>query len=126
MSKGVKVSPKHGLNPTIPLCFWCGKPKNEVALVGKLKGDREAPHNMVLDFEPCEECKKEWDKGVAIMEVTDRQPVEGMPQIFKDKKVWFTGRMVVLKPDALKPPYNVAGKKAFMTVESYTKMFGNK
>ena len=29
---GIKLSPKHGLNPTIPVCFWCGEERNEVAL----------------------------------------------------------------------------------------------
>ena len=48
MSKGIQVSPKHGLNPTIPVCFWCGKERGEVALLGRLPGDAEAPKNVVL------------------------------------------------------------------------------
>lgn len=43
---GVKISPKYGVNPTIPCCFFCGKPKNEIALLGKIGGrgeDLEAP-----------------------------------------------------------------------------------
>ncbi len=52
MSAGIKVSPKHGVNPTIPICFWCGEEKGEIALLGKLPGDAEAPRNMVLDYEP--------------------------------------------------------------------------
>lgn len=31
---GIKLSPKYGVNPTIPVCFWCGKEKNEIALMG--------------------------------------------------------------------------------------------
>lgn len=31
----IKVSPKYGVNPTIPVCFFCGKPKNEIALMGE-------------------------------------------------------------------------------------------
>jgi hypothetical protein len=27
----IKLSPKHGVNPTICTCMWCGKPKNEIA-----------------------------------------------------------------------------------------------
>ena len=34
----ILLSPKHGVNPTIPVCFWCGREKNEVALMGYLKG----------------------------------------------------------------------------------------
>lgn len=59
MGKGIKLSPKHGVNPTIPTCFFCGKSKNEIALLGKIGGkdeDIEAPMNMVLDYEPCDKC----------------------------------------------------------------------
>lgn len=34
---GIEISPKHGLNPTIPVCFWCGKEKNEIALLGRIR-----------------------------------------------------------------------------------------
>lgn len=49
----IKISPKHGVNPTIPVCFFCGKPKNEIALMGRMGGkeDIEAPRNLVLDEE---------------------------------------------------------------------------
>ena len=38
---GIKISPKYGVNPTIPVCFWCGKQKNEIALMGHMKDDIE-------------------------------------------------------------------------------------
>lgn len=41
MSKGIKISPKYGLNPTIPVCFWCGKQKNEIALMGRMSKKHE-------------------------------------------------------------------------------------
>ena len=42
MSKGdIKLSKKHGLQPTIPLCPYCGKEKNEIALLGAA-GDKLA------------------------------------------------------------------------------------
>ena len=50
----IKLSPNHGLNPTIPVCFWCGKEKNEVALMGKMdKQDSAAPKHLVVDYPPC-------------------------------------------------------------------------
>ena len=59
---GIKLSPKHGLNPTIPVCFWCGEERNEVALLGHIGDGRkleefEAPMHMVIDYEPCEKCR---------------------------------------------------------------------
>lgn len=60
MSRSIRISEKHGANPTIPICFFCGEDKNEVALLGKLSGDKEAPMRMWIngDYEPCDECKK--------------------------------------------------------------------
>ena len=72
MGKGIKVSPKHGLNPTIPICFWCGKERGEVALLGRLPGDAEAPKNVVLDYEPCECCRAGMARGFTLMEATSR------------------------------------------------------
>ena len=34
MKMSLRLHPNHGLNPTIPLCFLCGKEKNEVVLLG--------------------------------------------------------------------------------------------
>lgn len=53
---GIKLSPKHGLNPTIPVCFWCGEERNEVALLGHIGDGRkhedfEAPMHMVIDYD---------------------------------------------------------------------------
>ena len=67
---------KKGLNPTMPLCHYCGKPKNMIMLKG-LEGEKWAKKNgrpdgempMTVyvedDIEPCDECKK---KGIALVE----------------------------------------------------------
>lgn len=38
MSKSIKLSPKHGVNPSVTHCECCGK-EIGVALFGRLKGD---------------------------------------------------------------------------------------
>lgn len=96
MSRGIEVSPKHGLNPTIPVCFWCGKEKNEIALLGRIRektknryganvtvpgSDIKAPMKMVLDYEPCDDCKSLWDSGVAVLEVQQSPISPGQPEI---------------------------------------------
>lgn len=53
MSKGIRVSEKHGVNPSITICPICGK-ETDIALLGKLKGDKEAPMRMLSD--PCDDC----------------------------------------------------------------------
>lgn len=76
MSKGSLRIGKTGLNPTIPLCYYCGKQKNQIMLTG-LAGERWARKNGISDgmmpmcvyfegdLEPCDECKK---IGISIAE----------------------------------------------------------
>lgn len=123
MSKGIEISPKHGLNPTIPVCFWCGKEKNEIALLGRIRekttnrfganvtkrdSDIEAPRRMVLDYEPCDECKKWWDSGVAVLEVQQTPIQPNQPEI--QKGLYPTGRFVVVTVEGA---YRVFPQHAF-------------
>ena len=130
MSRSIEVSPKHGLNPTIPVCFWCGKEKNEIALMGRVRekdhngravrgSDVEMPMKAVLDYEPCECCKTQFSQGVQIIECVDHVQ-DGRPPISKDdkgNKVFPTGRTLVFRPEAAQNIFNVdksmleAGKK---------------
>ena len=112
MSKDIKISPKYGVNPTIPVCFFCGEQKNEIALMGKLKGDIEAPKNMVLDYEPCEHCKEQWDMGVPLIEcVTSSFIDDDRPGISVDpatnELLYPTGRHCVVKIEAARRMFNV-------------------
>lgn len=85
MSNSIRLSPKHGLNPTIPICFFCGEKKNEIALLGHLKGDAEAPRNAILDMEPCDKCKAFMDKGYTMLGVLDHPIIDGQPPIAEGK-----------------------------------------
>ena len=119
----IKVSEKYGVNPTIPVCFFCGEEKNEVALLGKItdkqtKEEIEAPMRTVIDYEPCDKCKEQWSKGVAIIEVTKNDL--GRRCIAKD--VQPTGRFIVLKPEAL---VNCkAGDRRLMIDTEFSQAFG--
>ena len=81
MSDSIRISKKHGVNPTIPVCFWCGKDKNEIVLLGKLKEDAEAPHRAIMDYEPCDECKEYINQGVQLIGTSLSPYVENMPPI---------------------------------------------
>mgnify|MGYP007061822895 CR=1 FL=1 len=77
----MKLSEKHGLNPAICCCYFCGEPKNQIILTGA-KGDRwakengfpsgEMPMHIMLagDLEPCDKCK---ERGIAIAEVESNE-----------------------------------------------------
>ena len=123
MSKGIKISPKHGLNPTIPVCFWCGKQKNEIALMGRMKDDIEAPKNMVLDYVPCEDCQSRMAMGVAVLEASDHPNTEGQPPM--QKGVYPTSRFVVVTTECADRVFNAyapwsEGKKVFVDSDVFS------
>ena len=79
--KGIELSPKHGVNPSIIVCPICGKDVG-IALLGKLKGDVEAPKTVQGDM--CDECKK---SHIRIVEIAENNKA--------------TGRSVIIPRDAL-------------------------
>lgn len=89
----IKLSEKHGVNPTIPVCFYCGKDKNEVILAGKMKDDVEAPKKAVWDRVPCDECKKWMEQGIIII-IIDEDKTEDMDNPFR------TGQFAVVSDEA--------------------------
>ena len=100
---GIKLSAKHGVNPTMGQCMWCGEPTNEIAMLGRLKGDAKAPKYSILSYEPCDKCKEIWSQGVALIECTPNEFEDGRPPFTKDshgEAVYPTGRLVVVKPEA--------------------------
>ena len=120
---GIKISPKHGLNPTIPVCFWCGKQKNEIALMGRMTEDIEAPKNMVLDYVPCEECQSHMAMGVAVLEASDHPNTEGQPPM--QKGVYPTSRFVVVTTECADRVFNAyapwsEGKKVFVDSDVFS------
>lgn len=88
MSKSIKISPKHGLNPSIPVCFWCGEEKSEIVLLGRVdKEDSQAPMHMVMNYEPCEKCKKAFSMGIHVIGVNTKPYENGQPPIQEDGEV---------------------------------------
>lgn len=134
MSKSIKLSPKHGVNPTIPVCFWCGKEKNEVALLGRIGGkeDIEAPKNMVLDFEPCDECASKMALGITCMECTDKPNPSCNAQLAESclpSRIYPTGRYMVIKKEAAERIFGETvdfkkHQKVFVDSVAYQSLFG--
>lgn len=144
----IELSPKYGVNPTIPVCFWCGKEKNEIALMGRVRkkdtrntaygtrstrtvdNDVEMPMHVVLNYEPCDCCKEQFKQGVQLIECTNF-PVDERPALSKDdsgNSVYPTGRTIVLKPEAAQRMFNIdksmleAGKKLCMPEEVFNQL----
>lgn len=74
MAKSIRLSPQHGVNPSLMVCYYCGEDKG-IALMGLIRGkersDPEAPRHVVLDKEPCDKCKEYMKEGVILIEVRD-------------------------------------------------------
>jgi primase-polymerase (primpol)-like protein len=99
MSDSIKLSPKHGVNPCIPICFWCGKEKNEIAMLGKIdKEDSEAPRKLILNYEPCDECKKLIGEGIHVIGVQPTPVVKNMMPISTNPEMYPTGSFFVATP----------------------------
>lgn len=134
MANNIKLSPKHGVNPTIPICAWCGEEKNEIALLGQI-GDRrkgedlEAPMHCVLDYEPCDHCKEQWSQGVAILEATTKRPEPYRPPMKQENGVdiYPTMRMVVIKAESASQIFGQemsAGQKLLLEDKAFEQIFG--
>lgn len=129
MANEIVLSPKYGVNPTIPVCFWCGNERLEIALMGHI-GDRreredfEAPKHMVIDFEPCEECRKNMALGFTVLEAT-RVP-NNISNIEIQKGVYPTGRFVVIKTEAAHRIFKNLpndANRVFLDVSLFTQLF---
>lgn len=75
----IKISPKHGLNPSLLICPICGKDQG-IAPLGKISPyDPKAPRQM-LDREPCEACQKDIEnykkQGFVVFIIDDQYEVE--------------------------------------------------
>lgn len=53
----IRLSEKHGVNPSLIVCTLCGEETGELALLGKLKDDAEAPKHICTGT-ICDKCKK--------------------------------------------------------------------
>ena len=85
-SNSIRLHPEHGLNPTMPVCWFCGEDKGEIALLGSAyKG--QAPMHMCIDRSPCSKCQAMMKTHVLFMEATSPEHR--------------TGRMVWVKEEAV-------------------------
>ena len=101
MSKGIRMSPKHGVNASCTVCFFCGK-ETGLAFLGHLKGDVKAPQRIVANYIPCDECAEKHKQGRVVIEAVQHQT--GLPPIMKG--VWATGRWCLISKEASEKLFN--------------------
>lgn len=109
--KSIVVSPKHGVNPSMCRCTICGKTYG-VALLGKLKGDAEAPKEVFEGL--CGDCQGVMDKGgVIILEVRDGETGDNP---------YRTGRLIGLSKE-FKERNHIDHPVMYMEQSMFSKMF---
>lgn len=89
--------------------------------MGYLPGDKEAPKEVVMEYEPCEACKENWKNGVALVEVTSTPNTKEQPPMQKD--AYPTGRYFVVSKDALNT--EIPGGIALVIKEEFEVMFAD-
>lgn len=94
----MKLSKKHGVNPSIIKCFWCNKDIG-IAMLGQIdKADSKAPDCICTSYEPCDECKEKFDHGITVMGVSNVPINENMPHVSVNDngdKLYPTGKYFV-------------------------------
>lgn len=108
----IKLSPKHGVNPSVLHCICCGKDYG-VAMLGKLKGDKEAPRDIYQGL--CNDCQGVVDQGGAmIIEVVDGE---------KSDNPCRTGRLIGVSKD-FKERNHMESSIMYMERSLFSKVFG--
>jgi len=118
MGRGtVTISKKHGVNPTLLICPICHKETGGLALLGKLKGDAEAP-KYTMDHSLCKECQSAVDAGaVLLIEVRDGEE--------NNKNPYRTGKIVGIKRSAIDPESIGDSPAAFIPESDLKDMMGD-
>lgn len=96
----IRVSEKHGVNPSMPVCCYCGGDTGEIALLGRLPGDVEAPRKCIVSADPCDKCREDWKKGIALIEAVKfhgKFPPDDTVAITNTSAV--TGRVLVVSTE---------------------------
>lgn len=118
----IKLSPKHGVNPSMEVCFYCGEDDGTVMLPGRLPDDAEAPRRGVWTKEPCEKCKGLMAQGVMLISVRDGETDVDNP--------YRTGKVAVVTNEGIRRMVNpaslaeqiIAKRVAFVPDEAWKKL----
>jgi hypothetical protein len=110
---GIRLHGKHGVNPTMGMCFFCGGETGEIGLLGYNK-NKEAPKHAVLNYVPCDVCAYTFSKGTLLIEVTEASP-DGRPEI--QKGLYPTGYYMLMKSSAAQGIFGITEDQPTVLVE---------
>ena len=80
---------------TVTVCLFCGKNKETNTVLDS----SQIPDKVVIDYEPCSECREQWNRGIPLLEVSSTPIVENQPMVREDDNgnpVYLTGAYLVM------------------------------
>lgn len=113
----IRLSEKHGVNPSMDVCFYCGEVTG-IALMGKISTkdnhDVEAPRYCCSSVTPCDKCKEKYKDYVLMVEAKSSDPKNPQP----------SGRWFALKKEVLNPAYRNS-PVAFMLEQDFNQVLND-
>ena len=107
------LSPKHGVNPSVLHCMCCGKDYG-IALLGRLKGDKEAPRDVAQGL--CDSCGSVIKQGGCMfIEIADGE---------KGDNPYRTGRIIGVSKD-FKERSKIEHPISYMEHTLFQQLFGH-
>jgi hypothetical protein len=74
----IQISEKHGVNPSMDVCFYCNKDNGQIVLPGRMRkgsdSDAEAPRRACWTKVPCDECKGHMELGIILISARKNDP----------------------------------------------------
>lgn len=131
MTGNIRLSDKHGVNPSLGVCFWCGKDDGTVVLAGRLRDDREAPRRAVYSYDPCPTCAAQWEQGILLVECSEYPQVDSQPTINgrQHPPLYPTGSILVITEDAVSKVFDgemaaqlIGRRRGYIDVEAFRKL----
>ena len=101
MPKSIPISHKHGLNPSLEICFWCGQDTGAILLYGRLSNDSKAPYHSFSSYQLCPKCEAIFSAGILVVEVTESPNFTGQKPLQKNSRDFPTGRLVVVSRESI-------------------------
>lgn len=96
----LRLSKKHGVNPSIGVCPICLRDNQEILLLGKLPNDAEAPMRVLSNI--CNECKSKIEEGfyplVVIKDIPERAVKNGLVSMEDAKR---EGHILFVKKESM-------------------------
>lgn len=122
MSKGITLSKKYGVNPSVQVCPICGRDTGKLVLFGDNYRDKdgkkaEAPRQIAMPGEHCDRCQAVLDQGGYFF-ISVRDGEQGKENPYR------TGKLCALKEEAAKRIFKDCKRVNYIEDTLYEHIFG--